>query len=164
MKLISLQAVNRQTKQRQFYKFDTPNSQKRVVTTNSTLLDNCLQFCIAHNQPNDCDVALTFQVADQTYRLEKTFDGNDYQTQLFATFAHSQTLIESGVNALAYIQTNFGVDLEDFAQTDMVNANTVASFNGELAAFDEIFQLHQANAQMSTANATLQSAVKLPST
>ena len=143
MKLISMQAVNRQTKQRQFYKFDAPISQKRVVTANSNALNDYLQFCFDPMQIGDCDVALIFQVADQTYRLEKFFDGNAYQTQLFATFTHSQTLLESGANALAYVQAHFDVDLSAFAQTAMVNDLMVSQFNGELSTFDEIYQLHQ---------------------
>ena len=148
MKLISLQAVNRPSKQRQFYKFDVATNQKRVVTANSSKLNDYLQFCFTPTVANDCDVALAFQVADQTYRLEKSFDGTSYQIQLFATFAHSQTLIETGANALSYVDAHFGVDLLAFLQNSFVDSQAVNSFNGELTAFDEIYQLHQSCAQV----------------
>lgn len=158
MKLISLQATNRQTKQRQFYKFDVSTSQKKVVTSSSNALDSYLQFCFAPNSTADFDVEINFFANDQTYCLKRAFDGQSYQTQLFATFAHSQTLVQSGADALAYIEDNFGVSLADVYSNAYVSSQAVASFNGQLSAFDNVYQLHMAYSQMSTDAPTNQDA------
>jgi len=144
MKLVSLQATNRQTKQRQFFKFDLPSSQKKVVTSNSSLLDYYLQLCFDLNKTGDFDVALCFEADGQSYRLDKVFDGNAYQTQLFATFAHSQTQIAEGAGALTYVQTHFDIPLDEFTQGDYVSQQAIDSFQGNVSAFDDAYQVLQA--------------------
>lgn len=150
MKLVSLQATNRHTKQRQFYKFDLPTTQKKVVTSSSSALDSYLQYCLLPQSTGDFDVEVNFDVDGQSYRLQKTFDGQDYKTQLFATFAHSQTLVQEGDEVFSYVQNHFDVNLADLCNNAYVSNQVLDDFNGQLSCFDNVYQLHMAYNQMPT--------------